>query len=49
MRLSEKLVRISDPVCYVPNMAIHLQTAEELKAFRVNPVRAHVLDFARLA
>jgi len=34
--LSERLVRVPDPVMLVPNLAIHLQTADERKAFNVN-------------
>merc|ERR550534_2604479 len=36
-RLAEKLVRITDPLMILPNFAIHLQSAEERKAFAVNP------------
>lgn len=35
-RLSERLVRVPDPVMIIPNLAIHLQTADERKAFNVN-------------
>eukprot|EP00933_Yihiella_yeosuensis_P052636 TRINITY_DN50738_c0_g1_i1.p1 TRINITY_DN50738_c0_g1~~TRINITY_DN50738_c0_g1_i1.p1 ORF type:complete len:517 (-),score=75.91 TRINITY_DN50738_c0_g1_i1:126-1574(-) len=35
--LQEKLVRCSKPVMIIPNLAIHLQTADERKAFAVNP------------
>lgn len=35
--LSEHLVRIARPVLILPNLAIHLQTADERKAFAVNP------------
>lgn len=34
--LAEKLVRIAKPVMIIPNLAIHLQTADERKAFNVN-------------
>jgi len=33
----EKLIRVAKPVCVIPNLAIHLQSAEERKAFQVNP------------
>ena len=35
--LGEKLVRIARPICIVPNLAIHLLSNEERKAFDVNP------------
>ncbi|CAD7929266.1 unnamed protein product [Amoebophrya sp. A120] len=35
-QLEEKLVRIDRPVLLVPNLAIHLQTADERKAFSIN-------------
>lgn len=34
--LEERLVRIDEPLCVIPNLAIHLQTAEERKAFGPN-------------
>mmetsp|Transcript_76556 Transcript_76556/g.212641 ORF Transcript_76556/g.212641 Transcript_76556/m.212641 type:complete len:471 (+) Transcript_76556:113-1525(+) len=34
--LAEKLVRIAQPVMIIPNLAIHLQSADERKAFSVN-------------
>lgn len=36
-RLSEKLVRIAKPIMIIPNLAIHLTSADERKAFQVNP------------
>lgn len=35
-QLAEKLVRITKPVMIIPNLAIHLQSADERKAFAVN-------------
>lgn len=35
--LKEKLIHVKKPVLLLPNLAIHLQTAEERKAFNVNP------------
>jgi len=35
-QLCERLVRVPDPVMLVPNLAIHLQTADERKDFNVN-------------
>lgn len=35
--IQEKLVRISRPVACIPNLAIHIQTAEERAAFKINP------------
>ncbi|KAH0484273.1 MAG: hypothetical protein KVP17_000852 [Porospora cf. gigantea B] len=35
--LVERLVRVSDPVCVVPNLPIHLKSADERAAFKVNP------------
>lgn len=35
--LEERLVRIVEPVCFVPNLPIHLRTAEERAAFKLNP------------
>jgi len=35
-KLSERLVRVPQPVMLIPNLAIHLQTADERKAFNVN-------------
>mmetsp|Transcript_41031 Transcript_41031/g.64798 ORF Transcript_41031/g.64798 Transcript_41031/m.64798 type:complete len:466 (+) Transcript_41031:65-1462(+) len=35
-KLCEKLVRVSDPVMIIPNLAIHLQSADERKAFQIN-------------
>jgi len=35
-KLTETLVRVTDPVMIIPNLAIHLQTADERKAFAVN-------------
>lgn len=40
-KLSEKLVRVTDPVMIIPNLAIHLQNADERKAFQVN-TEAHL-------
>mmetsp|Transcript_120087 Transcript_120087/g.346923 ORF Transcript_120087/g.346923 Transcript_120087/m.346923 type:complete len:474 (-) Transcript_120087:87-1508(-) len=34
--LAEKLVRIPEPLMILPNLAIHLQSAEERAAFKVN-------------
>eukprot|EP00918_Siedleckia_nematoides_P053812 GHVU01117593.1.p1 GENE.GHVU01117593.1~~GHVU01117593.1.p1 ORF type:complete len:511 (+),score=39.61 GHVU01117593.1:67-1533(+) len=34
--LRERLVRIDRPVCILPNLAIHLQNADERAAFKVN-------------
>eukprot|EP00930_Biecheleria_cincta_P022893 TRINITY_DN16626_c0_g2_i1.p1 TRINITY_DN16626_c0_g2~~TRINITY_DN16626_c0_g2_i1.p1 ORF type:complete len:565 (-),score=101.81 TRINITY_DN16626_c0_g2_i1:103-1797(-) len=34
--LEERLVRITEPICIIPNLAIHLQTPEERKAFSPN-------------
>eukprot|EP00914_Ancora_sagittata_P034307 GHVO01069280.1.p1 GENE.GHVO01069280.1~~GHVO01069280.1.p1 ORF type:complete len:449 (+),score=41.53 GHVO01069280.1:24-1349(+) len=34
--VKEHLVRIADPICMMPNLAIHLQNAEERAAFKVN-------------
>lgn len=34
--LEERLVRIDRPLCLIPNLAIHMTTAEERKAFGVN-------------
>ena len=36
-KLVEKLVRINRPIMMIPNLAVHLQTADERKAFSVNP------------
>jgi aspartyl aminopeptidase len=33
----ERLIHIPRPVCVIPSLAIHLQSAEERKAFDVNP------------
>lgn len=35
-RLSERLVRVPQPVMIIPNLAIHLSSAEDRKAFNVN-------------
>lgn len=35
-KLGERLVRVPDPVMLIPNLAIHLQSADERKAFNVN-------------
>lgn len=35
-RLREELVRVNRGVCLIPNLAIHLQSSEERKAFTVN-------------
>merc|ERR1712126_374979 len=35
--LAEKLIDIKEPICYIPNLCIHLQTLEERKAF--NPCK----------
>lgn len=35
-KVVERLLRISRPLFYVPNLAIHLQTAEEISAFKIN-------------
>lgn len=35
--IKETLVRIAKPILTIPNLAIHLQTADERKAFLVNP------------
>jgi len=35
-QLSEQLVRVAEPVMLIPNLAIHLQTADERKAFNIN-------------
>lgn len=32
----ERLVRISDPVCVIPSLAIHLQSGDDRKAFQPN-------------
>lgn len=37
-RVTEKLMRIAKPLFYLPNLAIHLQTAEEIAAFKINKV-----------
>lgn len=34
--VKEKLVRIPRPLVIIPNLAIHLQTAEERSAFKIN-------------
>lgn len=34
--MEERLVRMDAPVCFIPNLAIHLQTPEERKAFAIN-------------
>ncbi|CAK0880336.1 unnamed protein product [Prorocentrum cordatum] len=34
--MSERLVHIPEPLCIIPNLAIHLTTAEERKAFDFN-------------
>lgn len=34
--IEERLVRVPKPVCVIPNLAIHLQTPEERKAFAFN-------------
>eukprot|EP00931_Biecheleriopsis_adriatica_P068955 TRINITY_DN42842_c0_g1_i1.p1 TRINITY_DN42842_c0_g1~~TRINITY_DN42842_c0_g1_i1.p1 ORF type:complete len:567 (+),score=119.15 TRINITY_DN42842_c0_g1_i1:66-1703(+) len=34
--MEERLVRISQPLCIIPNLAIHLQTPDERKAFGPN-------------
>mmetsp|Transcript_96837 Transcript_96837/g.215873 ORF Transcript_96837/g.215873 Transcript_96837/m.215873 type:complete len:476 (+) Transcript_96837:49-1476(+) len=39
--LAERLVRITKPVMLIPNLAIHLQSADERKAFAVN-TESHV-------
>lgn len=36
-KLVEKLVRINRPIMMIPNLAVHLQTADERKAFSINP------------
>lgn len=35
-KVVERLLRIARPIFYLPNMAIHLQTAEEIAAFKIN-------------
>ncbi|CDJ34879.1 uncharacterized protein EMH_0093500 [Eimeria mitis] len=35
-KVEERLLRISKPLFYVPNLAIHLKTAEEIGAFKIN-------------
>eukprot|EP00397_Hematodinium_sp_SG-2012_P025965 GEMP01027166.1.p1 GENE.GEMP01027166.1~~GEMP01027166.1.p1 ORF type:complete len:446 (+),score=93.46 GEMP01027166.1:28-1365(+) len=35
--LVEKIIRIAKPILVIPNLAIHLQTADERKAFLLNP------------
>ncbi|KAL8431789.1 hypothetical protein Efla_005011 [Eimeria flavescens] len=35
-KVLERLIRISRPIFYVPNLAIHLQTAEEIGALKLN-------------
>ncbi|CBZ50211.1 hypothetical protein NCLIV_006860 [Neospora caninum Liverpool] len=34
--LTEKLIRIDRPILVLPNLAIHLQSAEEISAFKIN-------------
>lgn len=34
--MSSKLVKIDHPVARIPNLAIHMQTPEERKAFAIN-------------
>lgn len=54
-QLREHLVRVADPIMLVPNLAIHLQTADERKAFNVNteshlqPVLCSVMEDASQA
>jgi len=35
-QLTEQLVRVPEPVMLIPNLAIHLQSADERKAFNIN-------------
>eukprot|EP00929_Paragymnodinium_shiwhaense_P030528 TRINITY_DN17289_c0_g1_i1.p1 TRINITY_DN17289_c0_g1~~TRINITY_DN17289_c0_g1_i1.p1 ORF type:complete len:366 (+),score=75.52 TRINITY_DN17289_c0_g1_i1:64-1098(+) len=34
-KVEERLVRLDEPLCVIPNLAIHLQSADERKAFEV--------------
>ncbi|KAL8442339.1 hypothetical protein Emag_006493 [Eimeria magna] len=35
-KIVERLLRFSRPLFYLPNLAIHLQTAEEISSFKIN-------------
>lgn len=35
-KLTSKLVEINSPICYIPNLCIHLQSADERAAFKIN-------------
>lgn len=37
-KVEERLLHISKPLFYLPNLAIHLKTAEEIGAFTINKV-----------
>lgn len=37
-RLTTRLIRLDRPLVILPNLAIHLQTAEEVAAFKINKV-----------